>query len=481
MRRRPWSRLSVRIFVVSMATLLTIVLTIVSTHELRHGPMSVPRWPRGEFARVEVYVANTVAARTNDPEALARELTRARQELGLTVTIFDERGEIVSDASEDEPPQALSDKERAELSPEGTRLDHDLFALPLRSGYVLVRGELPLRRGPPRVRPPGEGPPPRLIGPGPVGPTERRPPGGPTLTFDLPLLLICFALASWLLARMIARPLERIAGAARAFGAGDFRARSDVRRGDEIGLLSRAFDEMAERITRLMAAQRELLASVSHELRTPLARMRVALDLAEEGDAESARQSLHDIDEDVAELEELVQDVLSLSRLETQGNDSAALARRADRVSLREVINKALGRFRATYPSREVVDQLPPEEGTWFLQGDAALLRRVFENLLENAHKYTPSEAPVRITLSREAGAALVTVQDRGVGIGTEDLPHVFEPFFRADRSRTRGTGGTGLGLALCKRVIDAHGGAITIESRVEEGTSVTVRLPLVG
>ena len=109
------------------------------------------------------------------------------------------------------------------------------------------------------------------------------------------------------------------------------------------------------------------------------------------------------------------------------------------------------------------------------------MLRRVLDNVLTNAAKYADPSAPIRLAVRREADAVEFTVTDRGTGIDATDLEHVFEPFFRADRSRTRATGGTGLGLALAKRIIDAHGGRIYVDSTVGVGTAVTFTVPVAG
>jgi two-component system OmpR family sensor kinase len=238
---------------------------------------------------------------------------------------------------------------------------------------------------------------------------------------------------------------------------------------------------MAERITQLVRGQRELLASVSHELRTPLSRVRVALDLAAEGDPSSAHQSLRDITEDLEELEELVDDVLAMARLETNWVGVRAIPRvRTVEVSARSVVEKAVSRFSGSHLGRPLeLDLCDSDEAR--IEADPNLLRRVIENLLENAHKYSPTGSPIRLSLAAQDGQAVVTVADRGQGIDPQDLPFVFEPFFRADRSRTRQTGGVGLGLALSERIVEAHGGRIEIQSELGKGTRVTFTIPLAG
>jgi signal transduction histidine kinase len=291
---------------------------------------------------------------------------------------------------------------------------------------------------------------------------------------------VLVGVASWLTAQSIARPLSRLAGAARAFGEGKLDTRAALARSDEIGELASTFDEMADRIGALLRAEKELIANVSHELRTPLTRIRVALDIAAEGDAETAREMLADITSDLGELERLVGDVLTAARLDLGEASAGGIPPlRRETVSVQALVDHAAARFRAAHPDRALAvtlgDDLPAVEG------DPVLLRRVVDNLLENAHKYSP-RAGDEVALSAEAGAGEVRVEvrDHGIGIAPEHLAHVFRPFYRVDRSRTRATGGLGLGLALARRIVEAHGGSIALESRVDEGTQARVVLPSV-
>jgi signal transduction histidine kinase len=300
----------------------------------------------------------------------------------------------------------------------------------------------------------------------------------PALSTFLGALLVV-TIGSFLLARSIVRPLGALASTAKRFGRGDLRARVGLARNDEIGAVGRAFDDMAERIERLVRTEKELLANVSHELRTPLSRIRVALDLANEGDASMAREALSEIALDLEELEGLVDDVLTATRLSI----GEGVARPASLVRTREpcdpqaIAARAAERFRIHHEKRDFALELeaPPVE----VVGDAALLRRVLDNLLENAEKYSPDPAtPIRLRVRYAAPNVIFEVRDRGIGIAEDDLPHLFEPFFRADRSRTRATGGVGLGLTLAKRIVEAHDGEIRVESVKDEGTYVSVVLP---
>ncbi len=284
---------------------------------------------------------------------------------------------------------------------------------------------------------------------------------------------------SFFAAKYLTHPLTRLADAARRFGDGNLAVRAGIRRRDEVGAVAQSFDEMAERIERLVRAQRELLANVSHELRTPLARIQASLDLAED-DPQLARESLHDISEELNELRTLISDVLMLARLEGGGFAAAGLPPlKLEPTGLALLCEKAASKFRVRFPKRELVTRI----GTLpICEVDPVLLRRSIDNLLENAAKYSPPDTAIELETGVSAEGVQIVVRDRGEGIAAEDLPFVFDPFFRADRVRTRkGPGGVGLGLALVRRIVEAHGGSITLSPAEDGGTRATIRLPVRG
>jgi signal transduction histidine kinase len=245
---------------------------------------------------------------------------------------------------------------------------------------------------------------------------------------------------------------------------------------------------------KLLFSEKELLANVSHELRTPVARIRVALDLAAEGDAQTARASLSEIATDLGELERLIEDVLTATRFELASGTPAAFGLRRERVAAWDVVQQAVSRFRAAHPTRqlELIGERaspPPLAGEGREGGaraaridvDPMLFRRVLDNLLENADKYSPDPtSAIALEVAAEPRRVVFAVRDRGVGISAADLPHVFAPFFRGERSRDRQSGGVGLGLTLARRIVEALGGSISIESRAGDGTTARVVLPRV-
>jgi len=294
------------------------------------------------------------------------------------------------------------------------------------------------------------------------------------LVFSVAIIVLVVAVGSIPLARSVVKPLRELVATAARLGEGDLTARARHAGGDEIGDLAIAFNTMAAKLEARLRAEREMLANISHELRTPLARVRVVLEMAREDPARAA-SLLSEISRDLMELERLTEDVLATVRLDFEHADNRALTGlrlRAAEVDLTAVLLEAITRAVEAHPEREFVFDAP--DGLPSQLGDPALLRRLFDNLLDNAQKY--STGPVVVRVRDDADALVVDVEDNGIGIDRADLERVFEPFFRTDRSRQRVTGGTGLGLALCRRIAELHHAFIAAESGAGK-TTVTVRL----
>ena len=291
-------------------------------------------------------------------------------------------------------------------------------------------------------------------------------------------ILAFLALGSIPLARQLTSPLERLTRTVERFGEGDLTARAGIARRDEVGDLARAFDAMAARLERLVRAEKEFLANVSHELRTPLARVRVALEIAAEGDDAKARACLKEIAADLTELERLVGDVLTAARLDlAQGRaGSPTTPLRRTTVRVEDLVAETRAHFQAEHPERAL--EVHVEAGLPALSADLPLLRRALDNLLENACKYSDAERPIALSAGPGMDGVEIAVRDHGIGIDPADQARLFTPFFRADRSRARDTGGVGLGLVLSRGIVEAHGGTIAVESRRGEGTTFTILLP---
>ncbi|MET0390070.1 MAG: HAMP domain-containing sensor histidine kinase [Polyangiales bacterium] len=439
-----------RIYFVSLAQLLAIVAAVMIVSFLSFNPERGP-----EFERRGQYIVDTLGEHLGDPARLAEELERARVQMRFAISLYEADGRLI--ATNVEPP--IVEVRRSRPHPLVM-----LFRLP---------------HGPPKVRAGIASRPGAYAVFSPPPPPVPRDPG----LWTLGIVLVATAVASILLARSFARPLAQLSAAARRFGTGDFTTRAGLKRRDEFGELSRAFDEMAEKVTELLRSRQQLLANVSHELRTPLARIRVALDLAADGEwqAELSRELLQEIAEDCAELERLVSDVFQTARLElTQQRATQAGLEQTlhmEPFDSGQLVQRAVERFRNDHPERSL--ELALSEPLPTLYGDQVLLRRVLSNLLDNAHKYSPEQTAVRLRARSDGEQLALSIEDQGIGIAAEDLPQVGTPFFRTDRSRTRRTGGVGLGVSLARQIVVAHAGSLSIESEVDHGTRVHVRLPI--
>jgi len=442
---RPWFLIRVYLYGVLMIALAVGASVLVGRYTLRPA-LDGPARP------ASTWIAWHMAELADQPEELNKQLADLKHRVGIDLAVYEVNGRLLG--STRQPP----------LPP----LDSDELARLLREGTVFGRGwgvvlEPKTDRNAARYS---------IL--------RYRAPEWPLslMLRQAAVALVVLALASIPLARSVTAPLAGLSALARRFGKGDLTARFHSRRRDEIGSLGRAFDDMADRIAALRRSEKELLANVSHELRTPLARIRLALELVTDGDRDKVNSYLTDIGEDLAELERLLDDVLSAARLDL-ARDSAGDALpplHIEELSARSLLEAAANRFLVRYPERTLSTNIPADLPT--LEADP-VLRRVLDNLLDNARKF--SEAPVRLSArTTEDGAHLVVeVADDGIGISPADQARIFEPFFRSDPSRTRTTGGVGLGLLVVRRIVEAHHGMVEVQSELGAGSRFSVTLPL--
>jgi two-component system sensor histidine kinase CpxA len=270
--------------------------------------------------------------------------------------------------------------------------------------------------------------------------------------------------------------VSALGAATRDLAAGNLDARvgSNVSgRGDELGTLARDFDAMAGRLKELLRAREQLLRDVSHELRSPLARMRVALGLVRQPGSDLGRQ-LDRLETEIERLDRLIGQVLHLSRLDAH---TGAVLR--DDVDLVELVDGIARDAAFEAQARNVaIDWQPPREPLR-VRGDGSLLASAVENVVRNAVRYTAPGTRVRLTLERDGASARITARDGGPGVPDGELGRIFEPFHRVAESRTRDSGGDGIGLAITARVLAAHGGTARAANAVGGGLAVTLSLPL--
>jgi signal transduction histidine kinase len=277
-----------------------------------------------------------------------------------------------------------------------------------------------------------------------------------------------------LLARGITRPLRRMVTATRRVAAGDYRARVTVASRDELTELAQALNEMAAGLERVEGLRRELVANVAHELRTPLTGLEGYLEGLADGVFAPTPETLARMRAETARLRRLVEDLTELSQLES---GRWRLERRP--VQVVDVIAAVDATLRPQFECKGVGLNVWVAEGLPPVPGDADRLGQVLTNLLANALRFTPPGGRVTVEAWGDHDAVRLAVSDTGSGIAPADLPHVFERFYRADRSRTQMTGGSGIGLAIVKHVMEAHGGTIAVQSTLGRGSRFEVGLPL--
>lgn len=316
--------------------------------------------------------------------------------------------------------------------------------------------------------------------------TELPPePHGPFAFHGVPGLgiligIISSGLVCYVLARYLTAPIARLRAATQQLASGDLSARAGMpgsRRHDETAELVRDFDRMAERLESLVITQRRLLTDISHELRSPLARLSVALELARQRSGADARGALDRIDRETNRLNEMIQRLLTLVRLEAGDNDLQKSPVHLEQL-IQEIARDAA--FEAQSRNCQVEVEIIAE---CVVKGSATLLHSAIENVVRNAIRYTEEGTKVHISLQAQdapAGPeAIVQVSDSGPGIAEESLDKIFLPFYRIDDARGRQTGGVGLGLAITARAVSLHGGNVRASNRPGGGLMVEIRLPL--
>jgi len=279
-------------------------------------------------------------------------------------------------------------------------------------------------------------------------------------------LLSLILAGTWLVIRRLLRPLRDLTAAVEGLGRGELgRQVPEGRRRDELGELARSFNGMSTRLREMVRGREQLLLDVSHELRSPLTRIKVALEMAPEG---SAKESIRD---DLGEMDAMIGEILEAARLDSAPGRLVPVP-----VDLAALAAEAAAGFAGSGPGVEVA---APPEGGLPATADKERVRKVLSNVIGNAVKYSRAAGrPVEVSFESRPDESVIHVEDRGIGIPAADLPRLFEPFYRVDRSRSRDTGGYGLGLSLCKRIMEAHGGSIEVRSREGEGARVSLRFP---
>jgi len=268
-------------------------------------------------------------------------------------------------------------------------------------------------------------------------------------------------------ARRLLAPVRRVAAATHRLAAGDYGERVAVDSRDEVGQLARDFNRLAHTLERNEQMRRAFMADVSHELRTPLSVLRGELEALEDG------ESLHSLQTEVAMLGQLVDDLYELSLA-----DVGALTYRKSALDVAEQLRIAVAMFRERLAERRIDLELQLPERPLPVFADAGRLQQLFGNLLENSLRYTHAGGRLRIVAQEAAEAVSIDFLDSAPGVDERHLPRLFERFYRGEASRSRTSGGAGLGLAICLSIVEAHGGSLSARPSPLGGLWLNIALP---
>jgi signal transduction histidine kinase len=242
----------------------------------------------------------------------------------------------------------------------------------------------------------------------------------------------------------------------------------------ELSGLAEAINDMLDRINESYNSQARFVSDASHELRTPIAVIQgyaVMLDRWGKNDETVLQESIEAIKSESRNMKDLIEQLLFLAR-----GDNETMHLSIEKLNISDVISEVIHETELISPAHNIT--LNVEKGV-FINGDAQLIKQAIRILIDNSTKYTPTEESIKVTLITEGDKVKIAVSDNGIGIAAEDLPYIFDRFFRSDDSRTRKTGGSGLGLSIAKWIIERHGGAVEALSRKDIGTRITITLDL--
>jgi signal transduction histidine kinase len=288
------------------------------------------------------------------------------------------------------------------------------------------------------------------------------------------LLAVAIALLlTFILSRRILAPVKALTHAARKLGKGDFSQRVNFKDKGEVGELAKSFNSMANDLEHMEQLRRNMVADVAHELRTPLSNLSGYLEAIRDGVVKPDSDIIRSLDEEASTLSRLVDDLQELSLADA---GELKLVYRKEDVSstIREAV--AATQTKAATKGITITADLPARLP--LVSIDAHRIKQGLNNLLENAIAHTSPEGTITVAAWEQDNEINISVADTGEGIKAEDLPNIFERFYRVDKSRTRATGGSGLGLTITKRLVEAHGGRINVESQLGKGTRFTFTLP---
>jgi len=296
------------------------------------------------------------------------------------------------------------------------------------------------------------------------------------LIVAIPLTLVIAGAGGLFLARRALKPVDEISRTALEIEEKDLSQRIPVNTRDELGRLSSVLNQMIDRLEKAFQRQQQFTGDASHELRAPLAVIEAesTLALQKKRTIEEYQQSLGLVAQEAGHMSVIIDQLLAMARADA-GREMVL-----EEIDLGEILKGVAGDAEVLCREKGLVFEPGAMGHDVMVKGDTGRLKVLFLSLLDNAIRYTPAGGTVSLSLSVQGRFAVATVRDTGMGIPPEEIPHIFDRFYRVDKARSRAEGGSGLGLAICRQIAEAHGGEIEVESQPEEGSAFSVRLPLI-
>lgn len=296
------------------------------------------------------------------------------------------------------------------------------------------------------------------------------------IMFWLIIVTAAVILVNMFVLRTITRPIGELNEGISRMSRGDLSARVNVRGKNEFAGLAMAFNSMSERLEQLDKSRNQFVSNASHELKTPLSTMKILIETLlyqDPVDPGMTKEFLTDVNKEIDRLNRIVSDLLTLVNI-----DSGGMKLNLTDLDIYDLMQEQVKRL-SPLARENGIELESSARDSLEVTGDVLKLQQVIYNVIDNAIKYTPRGGEVHCTLTRSGKKAVIRIADTGVGIPQEDLPHIFDRFYRVDKARSRETGGTGLGLSIVKQIVLLHGGNITAVSTEGKGSTFTIELPL--
>lgn len=289
-------------------------------------------------------------------------------------------------------------------------------------------------------------------------------------------ILLLVSVVAYFLTRHLAEPVRKLSEGTRALASFHFNTKIEVDSRDEIGALADDFNRMAATLEKYETLRQQWIVDISHELRTPIAILRAEIEALQDGVRELNRAALDSIHAEILRLAQLVEDLHQLSLA-----DSRNLVMKTDPVDPLSILTDILGAFRNRFADGGIqLDPLFADEPPATISGDPDQLVRLFSNLLENTLKYTDSPGLLRISAARSDSRMILLFEDSEPGVPESDLHRIFERLYRVDKSRSRQLGGSGLGLGICRQIVEHHGGTVTASPSPLGGLTIRIEFPII-